>query len=161
MSVILVNKYNGKCWKYTLFTFLVWLFTPNDEWFPSQCPSGTILLTPYSMVWDWRVSSQCFLIGLSFSIPTIVLCYFSISLLSVYRLVLWGWGLRTDRVYITLSQPCTNNNNNDAIIIIIMHLQCINDTHVMHQWHSYWCTYLLMHRMMHLSMNEPNDAPIY
>ena len=24
--------------------------------FPSQCPSGTILLSPYSMVWDWRVS---------------------------------------------------------------------------------------------------------
>ena len=24
--------------------------------FPSLCPSGTILLTPYSMVWDWRVS---------------------------------------------------------------------------------------------------------
>ena len=24
--------------------------------FQSQCPSGTILLTPYSMVWDWRVS---------------------------------------------------------------------------------------------------------
>ena len=24
--------------------------------FPSQCPSETILLTPYSMVWDWRVS---------------------------------------------------------------------------------------------------------
>ena len=24
--------------------------------FHSQCPSGTILLTPYSMVWDWRVS---------------------------------------------------------------------------------------------------------
>ena len=24
--------------------------------FPSQCPSGTILQTPYSMVWDWRVS---------------------------------------------------------------------------------------------------------
>ena len=22
--------------------------------FPSRCPSGTILLTPYSMVWDWR-----------------------------------------------------------------------------------------------------------
>ena len=26
--------------------------------FPSQCPSGTILLTPYSMVWDWPVSSS-------------------------------------------------------------------------------------------------------
>ena len=33
------------------------------------------------------------------------------------RLVLWGWGLRTDRVYIILSQPCRltffNNNNNN------------------------------------------------
>ena len=25
--------------------------------FPSRCPSGTMLLTPYSMVWDWRVST--------------------------------------------------------------------------------------------------------
>ena len=25
--------------------------------FPFQCPSGTILLTPYAMVWDWRVST--------------------------------------------------------------------------------------------------------
>ena len=24
--------------------------------FRSRCPSGTILLTPYSMVWDWQVS---------------------------------------------------------------------------------------------------------
>ena len=24
--------------------------------FPTRCLSGTILLTPYSMVWDWRVS---------------------------------------------------------------------------------------------------------
>ena len=24
--------------------------------FPYRCPSGTILRTPYSMVWDWRVS---------------------------------------------------------------------------------------------------------
>ena len=27
--------------------------------------------------------------------------------LSVYRFVLWGWGLWTDRVYIALSLPCT------------------------------------------------------
>ena len=69
--------------------------------FLSQCPSGTILLTPYSMVWV-----QSVFIGLSCSIPTIVFYYFSLSL-PVYRLVLWGWGLRTDTVYITLSQPCT------------------------------------------------------
>ena len=77
--------------------------------FPSQCPSGTIFLTPYSMVWDWRVSraGQCFFMGLSCSISTIVFYYFSLSLLPVYRLVLWGWGLRTYGVYITLSQPCT------------------------------------------------------
>ena len=50
---------------------------------------------------------QCYFIGLSCSIPTIVFCYFSLSLLPVYRLVLWGWVLRTDRVYITLSKPCT------------------------------------------------------
>ena len=24
--------------------------------FHSRCPSGTILVTPYSMVWDWQVS---------------------------------------------------------------------------------------------------------
>ena len=72
--------------------------------FPSLCPSGTILLTPNSMVWDWRVSraGPKLFIGLSCSIPTIVFYYFSLSLLSVYRLVLWGWGLRADRVYITL-----------------------------------------------------------
>ena len=46
-------------------------------------------------------------IDLSCSIPTIVFYYFSFFLLSVYRLVLWGFGLRTDRVYISLSQPCT------------------------------------------------------
>ena len=77
--------------------------------FSSRCPSGTILLTLYSMVWDWRVSraGQCFFICLSCPIPTIVFYSFSPSLLSVYRLVVWGWILRTDRVYITLPQLCT------------------------------------------------------
>ena len=77
--------------------------------FPSRCPSGTILLTPYSMVWTggFQEHGQCFHIGLSCSILTIVFYYFSFSLISVYRLVLCGWGHRTDRVYITLSQPCT------------------------------------------------------
>ena len=50
-----------------------------------QCPSGTILLTPYSMVWDMRVSiaGQMHFFGLSCSIPTIVFCYFSLSFLPV------------------------------------------------------------------------------
>ena len=45
---------------------------------------------------------QCFFIGLSCSTLIVFYC-FSLSLLSVYRLVVWGWGLWTQRVYITLS----------------------------------------------------------
>ena len=85
---------------------------------PSRCPSGTILLTPYSIAWDWRVSraGPMLLYWPNYcSIPTIVFYSFSLPLLSVYWLVLWGWGIRTDRVYITLSQPCTA----DLFIIII------------------------------------------
>ena len=60
----------------------------------------------------WKIGGfqeqgQFIFIGLSCSIPTIVVYSFSLSLLSVYRLVLYDWGLRTDRAYITLSQPCT------------------------------------------------------
>ena len=78
---------------------------------PFSVPSGTILLTPYSMVWDWQVSRAGKMLPycLSCFIPTIVFHSFFLSLLSVYSLVLWGWGLQTDRVYITLSQPCTAN----------------------------------------------------
>ena len=39
--------------------------------------------------------------------PYYSLILFSISLLSVYRVVLWGWDLRIDRVYISLFQPPT------------------------------------------------------
>ena len=77
--------------------------------FPSRCPSGTILLTPYSMVWDWRVSRARPMLFYwpKLFYPYYIILLFSISLLSVYRLVLRGWGLRTERVYMNLSQPCT------------------------------------------------------
>ena len=54
----------------------------------------------------FKSRANAFFIGLSCCIPTIVFDSFSLSL-SVYKLVLWGRGLRTDRVYIILSQPCT------------------------------------------------------
>ena len=57
----------------------------------------------------FKSRANAFFISPSCSIPTIVCDYFSLSLLSVYRLVLWGRGLRTDGVYITLSQPCIAN----------------------------------------------------
>ena len=77
--------------------------------FPSRCSSATVLLTPYSMVWDWRVSraGPMLLYWPKLLYPYYVFYSLSLSLLSIYRLVLWGWGLRTDKVYITLSQPCT------------------------------------------------------
>ena len=77
--------------------------------FPSHCPSGTICWsrTRWCVTGGFHEQRQSFFVGLRCSIPTIVFYSFSLSLLSVYRLLLWGWGLRTDRVYITLSQPCT------------------------------------------------------
>ena len=78
--------------------------------FPGQCLCGTILVTPCSMVWDQRVSRAR---SMPFYWPscslTFCLLLFSLSLLSFYGLVLWGWGLRTDRVLIALSQPCIAN----------------------------------------------------
>ena len=44
----------------------------------------------------------------SCSLPFSLLLFY-LSLLSFYGLVLWGWGLRTDRVLIALSQPCITN----------------------------------------------------
>ena len=78
--------------------------------FPGQCLCGTILVTLCSMVWDWRVSRAG---PMPFYWPscslTFCLLLFSLSFLSFYGLVLWGLGLRTDRVLIALSQPCIAN----------------------------------------------------
>ena len=78
--------------------------------FSSQYLSGPIWLTPYSMVWDWRVSRAG---PMPFCFPSCSLLFclqlFSLSLLFQYRLVVWGLGLRTDRVSISLSLPCIAN----------------------------------------------------
>ena len=75
----------------------------SRTFFPFQYLCGTILVTPYSMVWDWRVSRagpMCLYWPIC-SLPFCLLL-FSLSLLSFYELVLWGLGLRTDRVLIAL-----------------------------------------------------------
>ena len=43
--------------------------------FSSRCPSGTILLTPYSMVWDWRVSRA---LPMLFYWPTLLYPYYNL-----------------------------------------------------------------------------------
>ena len=62
-----------------------------------------------AMVWDCWVSraGPMLLYWPKLLYPYYSLLLFSLSLLSVYRLVLWGCGLRSDRVYTTLYQPCT------------------------------------------------------
>ena len=67
----------------------------------------------------FKSRDQC-LVYLNCSIPTIVFYYFSLSFLFVYMFVFWGFSLRTDRVYITLSQPCTADLFLIIIIIIII-----------------------------------------
>ena len=71
----------------------------------------TILLTPYSMVWDWLVSREGPMLSYwpKLLYPYNSLLLFSNFLFSVYMLALWGWGLRTDRVYTTLFRPCTDD----------------------------------------------------
>ena len=89
--------------------------------FPCQYFCGTILVSPCSMVWDWRVSR----VGLMpFYWPscslTFCLLLFSLSLLSFCGLVLWGWGLRTDGVLIALSSLALPTFLIIIIIIIII-----------------------------------------
>ena len=65
---------------------------------------------------------------------------FSHSLLFLYRLVVWGWGLLTDRVSISLSRPCianlflNNNNNNNKIGISLRFFWAVRR----HGWHPLW-----------------------
>ena len=91
--------------------------------FPSQYLSGMLWLTPYSMVWNWRVSRPG---PMPFCWPSgsLLFCLqlFSLSLLFLYRLVVWGWSLWTDRVSISLSRPCQSFL---LIIIIIIKICCV------------------------------------
>ena len=77
---------------------------------------------PYSMLWDMRVSraGPMFFYWPSYLLPFCLILFF-LSLLSFYTLVLWGWGLQTDWVLITLSQNCTAN-----LFLIILQLPLLH-----------------------------------
>ena len=69
----------------------------------------------------FKSRANAFLLSNSCSFPFCVIM-FSLSLLSLYVLVLWGWDLRTERVLIALSEPCIANlfNNIDVILYVIV-----------------------------------------
>ena len=92
--------------------------------FPSLCPCGMILLTPYSMVLDWRFSraGTMFFYWPKSSIPTIVICSFSIFFfLSI------GWycgagvfgliGCISFSLSLALPTFFNNNNNNNINLL--------------------------------------------
>ena len=60
---------------------------------------------------------------------TFCLLLFYLSLISFYGLVLWGWGLRTDRMYIGPSQDhyqhFLNNINNNNNTLTTVYIYCI------------------------------------
>ena len=68
MHPLYMVLYQCRMWKCGLYAVLWWhIFilmrlpaaeprTTTEPWFSFQCPRWTILLTPYSMVWDWRAS---------------------------------------------------------------------------------------------------------
>ena len=61
--------------------------------FPSPCPSGTILLTTYSMVWDWRVSRAAAseAVGLLLYWPKLLYPYYSLLLFFPLFSLSIGW----------------------------------------------------------------------
>ena len=77
----------------------------------SSCSS--IMSSGFLALWQSLVSSANFDILVFYS--------FSFSLLCVYRLVLWDWGLRTDKVYITLLSLALPTF---LIIIMIIYSKC-------------------------------------
>ena len=94
--------------------------------FLSQCPSGTILLTPHSMVWDWQVSraEPNLFYGLSCPIPTIVFYYLFLSLLSLFwycgAVVLWLIGCIS--LSLNLALPTYFSNNNYLMQCVCMYV---------------------------------------
>ena len=87
--------------------------------FTCQYLCRMILVTPHSMMWDWLVSKEG---PIPFYWPSCSLSFclllFPLSLLSFFGLVLWGWGLQTDRVLIAL--PAMHYKSFIIIIIAII-----------------------------------------
>ena len=88
--------------------------------FPSRCPSGTILLTPYSMMWDWRVSRAG---SMLLYLPKLLYPYYSLLLFFPFSSLSVGWCCGVGvcgligcvSLSLSLALPtCFNNNNNDV-----------------------------------------------
>ena len=119
---------SGRTSVYSYASSLQNLAIPHDLYFPLSVPVGRSCW-PY-IRWcgtvGYQMKGQCFIIGLSCSI-LFVLFYFSLSLLSVYRLELWGWGLWIGLLSPSLALPTSfNNNNSNNTHMLIMVTKHVN-----------------------------------
>ena len=97
---------------------IILLDSGDQPLFPSQYLSGTIWLTLYLMVWDWRVSRAG---PMPFCLPSCSLCFrlqlFSLYILFLYRLVVWAGifgliGCKSPSPGLALPIFFNNKNNN-------------------------------------------------
>ena len=96
-SALVVHRYIYLC------ASLLWNLTVLQDFYSPLSICVTILPTLYSLLWHWRVSRagpMLFYWAKPLSFFTI-----SLSLLSFYRLVVWGWCLCTDKGE-NLPHPC-------------------------------------------------------
>ena len=86
---------------------------------PSWCPSGTTLLTPFSMVWDWRVSRAG---PVLLYWPKLLYAYYSLPTLFPFLFFLsigWYCGagvfglIGCTSLSLSLALPTFFNNNNN------------------------------------------------
>ena len=93
---------------------------------PSQRPAGTILLTPYSMVWDWRVSRAG---PMLFYWHSLLYSYYSLLLFFPFSFFLslsWYCGagvfglIRCISLSLSVALPTSfiiNNNKNNSLLM--------------------------------------------
>ena len=87
--------------------------------YPSRCLFGTILVTLCLMVWDWWASRAEPMLSCWHHMLFLFVSYI-LTFSSFNRLVVWGWGLRTELIEYSHSllalhsglQFNNNNNNN-------------------------------------------------
>ena len=78
--------------------------------FPSQCLCGMIMLTPYSMVWDWRVSRAG---PMLFHWPKLIDPLWSSTVLHFLFFQSKGWYCGLGSLSPSLEQQTTFNNNDN------------------------------------------------